>query len=126
MHSPLRALALVLVLASALALPASAQPKRCVGEILTVDGTAICATFTADAPGAGSVTVHESFTAAGKATGRTFSFELLAGAASSRAIHDADISELVPGRTLHMSLRYSGGSVTLEHAQLLPGGKPLK
>jgi len=25
-----------------------------------------------------------------------------------------------------MSLKYEAGAVTLEHAQLLPGGKPLK
>ena len=125
MLSPFR-LVVAAVLIAAFALPATAQPKKCAGETLTVEGTPVCVAFSADEPAAGAVVVHETFSAAGKSTGNTFTFEMLPGAATSRTIHDADISALVPGRTLHMSLRYAGGNVTLEHAQLLPGGKPLK
>ncbi|GAC1431361.1 MAG: hypothetical protein NVSMB5_25390 [Candidatus Velthaea sp.] len=125
MLSPFR-LTVAAALVLALGLPALAQPKKCAGETLTVEDTPVCVAFTAEAPSATSVVVHETFSAGGKSTSSTFTFDILPGAASSRTIHNADISPLVAGRTLHMSLRYGGGAVTLEHAQLLPGGKPLK
>ncbi|MFN2460800.1 MAG: hypothetical protein ABR591_08965 [Candidatus Velthaea sp.] len=119
--------AAVLALAAAFSAPAVAQTaKGCAGDILPVGGVAVCATFTAGAPAGRSVVVHESFTGAGKSTAKDLTIEIVPGAKASRTLDDVDLSPIVTGRSLHMTLRYDGGTVTLEHALLLPGAVPLK
>jgi len=86
----------------------------------------VCITFRASEPSGKSVAVVATYSAGAKSVTREIAFELMPGAKASRTIDDVDISSLVPGRTLHNTLKYAAGTVTLERAMLLPGAIPLR
>jgi hypothetical protein len=115
----------LLAFACALCVPAVAQPGGC-ADSLRVEGVALCITFSAAVPAGNMVQVRETLSAAGKSITHEVSFELVPGARASRTIDDVDISSLVPGRSLHTTLKYSAGKVTLDRALLLPGAIPLR
>jgi hypothetical protein len=122
-------LAAALTLAATLTAPAAAQSRSC-DSTLTVEGVPICMNFSV-LPGtanSNTVSVHETLAAGNKLVEKNVVFDILAGATQSRAIDDIDISQIVPGKTLHNTLLYTNatGAITLERSLLLPGAIPLK
>jgi len=52
--------------------------------------------------------------------------QVLAGAVVSRGVDDIALAPLGLSSTLHLTLAYADGKVSVEHALLLPGAVPLK
>jgi hypothetical protein len=117
--------ALALVLASPAL--ASAQPsQRCSHDTFSIGSRAV--SVSACAPvgvTSGDVTVSETI-AGGTSIGHETAIHVLAGAAVSRAVDDVDLAPLGLASTLHLTLAYADGKVSVEHALLLPGAIPLK
>lgn len=71
------------------------------------------------------VTISEALSASGNSVNRTATLDFVA-ADAARAIDDIPLSALGIKRTLHSTFLYSGGSVKLEHALLVPGAVTVK
>ena len=118
------AFAAVLVLTAATA--ASAQSDRCTKDALTIEGAPVTATICIPAGATGPKLAVTETLVGGTATIRhTTSFDLLP-AGVSRTVDDIALDRLGSRRTLHVTLAYREGIVTLEHALLLPGAIPVK
>ncbi len=116
------AVALVLTAASA----ASASSDRCTKDALTIEGVPVMATICVPAGASGSkVTVSETLVGSAGTLNHTTIFDLLP-AGVSRTVDDIVLEKLGSKRTLHVTLAYREGVVTLEHALLLPGAIPVK
>ena len=123
----MRSFAAVLALLALSAVPAAAQPaQRCAHDTFDVAGKAVVVTVCAAAPEGGKLAVSESFKGGSGSFTRATSIDVLSGAAVSRAVDDAALAPLGINATLHLTLAYRGGAVTIEHALLLPGATPLK
>jgi hypothetical protein len=118
-------LALGLVAVSAVA--AGAQPvERCSHDIFAIGGQPVGVSVCApDGPSNGLVAVTE--TVKGTSTiSHAATIQVLAGAAISRGVDDVALAPLGLSATLHLTLAYADGKVSVEHALLLPGAVPLK
>jgi hypothetical protein len=123
----MRSFAAVLALLALSAAPAAAQPaQRCSHDTFDVGGKALAVTVCAAAPAGGKVAVSESFKGGSGSFSRSTAIDVLGDAAVSRAVDDAGLNPLGINGTLHLTLAYRGGAVTIEHALLLPGATPLK
>jgi hypothetical protein len=117
------AAALTLLVWSAAA-PALAEP--CSHESFEVDGSALTVNVCAASPSGGKVSVSESFKSGAATFSHTATIDVLSGASVSRTVDDVALSPLGSSRTLHLTLAYREGAVSIEHALLLPGAIPLK
>jgi hypothetical protein len=114
-------------LAAGLGLPAAAQGERCTRDTLGIEGANVAASFCVPAGAAApNVSVTETFTLLGKTLQRTTPLAVVAGALTSRTIDDVDLAPIGLKRSLHMTLAYRLGLVSLEHALALPGATPVK
>jgi hypothetical protein len=115
-------LALGLVAVSAVA--AGAQPvERCSHDIFAIGGQPVGVSVCG--PSNGLVAVTE--TVKGTSTiSHAATIQVLAGAAISRGVDDVALAPLGLSATLHLTLAYADGKVSVEHALLLPGAVPLK
>ena len=124
MLQAISAFATVLVLTAATA--ASAQSDRCTKDALTIEGASVTATICVPAGATGpKVAVTETLVGSAGTVSHTTSFELLP-VGVSRTVDDIVLEKLGSKRTLHVTLAYREGVVTLEHALLLPGAIPVK
>ena len=118
------AFAAVLVLTAATA--ASAQSDRCTKDALTIEGAPVTATICIPAGATvPKLAVTETLSGRTGTLSHTTSFDLLP-AGVSRTVDDIALDKLGSRRTLHVTLVYREGVVTLEHALLLPGAIPVK
>jgi hypothetical protein len=103
----------------------------CSRDTLAVDGIpvaiALCvvASHGPDANRTIAVTLAETFSARGTSFSRTANLDFFNGY-TARAIDDVSLERLGMPRSLHLSLDYRGGTVTVAHALLLPGAIPLR
>lgn len=119
--------AVILGVAASLGAPASAQSARCSHDALSLDGLPLEARFCVPADaGAPTVTVTETFSARGGSVEKTVALTVVAGARISRTIDVVDLEPLGVAHSLHVTLAFRAGLVTLEHALALPGAIPLK
>lgn len=127
MRSTVRIIVAALALV-ATSVAADAQPAgRCSHEAFPVAGQSIGVTVCAGASdGAKSVPVNETFKGRAGSFSHTASIDVLPGAATSRAVDDVGLTPLGLPYTLHLTLAYREGLVSIEHALLLPGAVPLK
>lgn len=116
----------------AAAAPALAQGSgRCTNEALTIEGQKVSAQFCVTGEAAAGpnkpvhVTISESLSAGGSNVNRTAGLDFVA-ADAARAIDDIPLAPLGIKKTLHSTFLYSGGSVKLEHALLVPGAVTVK
>lgn len=115
------------------AAPAPPTASRCTHETLNVTGTAVtigyCVTG-APRPNAGAevlVPVEATYSAPAGTFRRTTDYRFIAGEASSRIVQNLALDRLgLPGKTLHLTLVYSGGLVRIEGALLTPGAIAVK
>jgi hypothetical protein len=112
------------LLAWSTAAPALADP--CSHDSFEVDGKPLGVTVCAAAPSSGKVAVTQTFKSGGAAFSQPATIELLNGASISRTVADVALSPVGSPRTLHLTLAYREGTVSVEHALLLPGAIPLK
>lgn len=111
----------------------AAQADPCTHRSLAIQGMPVTITLctTGQRPGSSAagktlvVGLQEEFQGPKGSFSRTTSLEFLGGVAVSRTFDDVAIDRLGVARTLHMTLSLRGGSVTLEHAMLVPGAVPL-
>ncbi|MBV8601535.1 MAG: hypothetical protein JO359_08235 [Candidatus Eremiobacteraeota bacterium] len=109
----------------------AAGGDRCSVDNLPIDGQRVAATFcVVDAVAAGPnkpvrVTVSESLVGPGGNLSRTSSLDFVADD-PARAIDDIPLAVLGIKKTLHSTFLYSGGTVKLEHALLVPGAVTVK
>ena len=113
------------VLASAVALPAAAQP-RCDRQTFAISGDAVTVTACAAPPASGEVAVAETVARGAATSTHTATIALVSGAAVSRGVDDLPLAPLGLSGTLHLALAYRNGAATIEHAMLLPSAIPLK
>ncbi|HTJ24541.1 MAG TPA: hypothetical protein VMA36_00115 [Candidatus Limnocylindria bacterium] len=106
------------------AAPALADP--CSHESFEVDGKALAVTVCAAPPSEGAVTVTQTFRSGSASFSAPATIDVLSGASVSRTSTDVALSPIGSSRTLHLTLAYRSGSVSVEHALLLPGAIPLK
>lgn len=105
---------------------------RCTREILEVgdDPVAISLCVSNARPGLGTpdvtVDVDETFAGRGSSFARSTSLDFLRDQEAAKAIDDVSLDRLGLARSLHLSLQYRGGLVSIAHALLLPGAIPLK
>jgi hypothetical protein len=119
--------AVIFGLAVGFGTPVSAQSERCSRDVLTLDGIPVAARFCVPTDArAPSVTVTETFSARGNSVEKTVALTLVTGARISRTIDSIDLEPLGLTHSLHVTLAFHGGLVTLEHALALPGAIPLK
>ena len=106
---------------------ASAQPsQKCSRESFPVGGQAVAVTVCAGAPEGRTLAVTETIRGASTSFTHNASIDVLPGAGVSRTVDDVSLTPLNLPYTLHLTLAYHGGEVTIEHALLLPGAVPLK
>jgi hypothetical protein len=124
----MRSFVAVLALFVASIAPALAQPaQRCAQDTFPVGGQSVAVTVCAGAPDGGkSVPITETLKNGSSSFNRTTTIEVLPGASASRTVDDVSLVPLGLPYTLHLTLAYRGGAVTIEHALLLPGAVPLK
>ena len=122
----MRTFVAVAALVAASIAPALAQGGKCSHETFPVGGQSVAVTVCAAAPEGKSVAISESFKGASASFGHAASIEILPGAAASRAVDDVALTPLGLQYTLHLTLAYRDGGVSIEHALLLPGAVPLK
>jgi hypothetical protein len=116
--------AAVALLVWSTAAPALADP--CSHDTFDVDGRPLAVTVCATPPNAGKVAVTQTFKAGSATFSQPATIELLNGASVSRSAADVSLSPIGSPRTLHLTLAYRDGAVSVEHALLLPGAIPLK
>jgi hypothetical protein len=107
-----------------LPLCAAAAPE-CAHDTFTIGGTPVAVNACAAPARKGAVPVALALTGPKGSVQSNASIELIDGGVS-RAIDDVDLAGMGLGYTLHLTLAYRGGAVTIEHALLLPGAVPLK
>lgn len=126
----MRHLLLAAALAASLATPARAQ-DQCTHSTMLVHGTPLqvdlCVASAPRSPG-GIVNVGlvATYTAAGRSFTQKATVRFITGEGPARALDSADLSSVGVAGTLHMTLLYSGGLVTVEHALLTPGAVTVK
>jgi hypothetical protein len=123
----MRTFVLTLGLIAVGAAAAGAQPAdRCSHDTFTIGGQRVAVNVCAPlAPSEGAVPVRETVTGASTITQAT-TIQILSGAAVSRGVDDVPLNPLGLSSTLHLTLTYADGKVSVEHALLLPGAVPLK
>lgn len=131
MTSARKAVALGVALFAGSAWPADGAGS-CTTRALIVDGSPVDVTLCTtdvrrarDAAETVDVTVAEEFRSSQGRLIRTSRLQFLAGEQTSRTLEDVPIASIGIPKTLHLTLRYHGGVVTLEHAMLLPGAVPV-
>lgn len=121
--------AVALLAAAVLAGPSSAaaqQPSpRCSHDVFPIGGQAVVVAACATAQN-GTIAVSESVRGASGALTHATTMSLLAGASVARTVDDIPLQQLGLAYTLHLTLAYRDGQMTVEHALLLPGARPLK
>ena len=124
----MRTLLAVAVLFAAGAGGAAAQPaaRGCSNDIFTVGGQRVSVTVCAGAIDGSAVAITETAKSGTKTASGVASIEILSAAATSRSVDDLSLAPLGLSSTLHLTLAYRNGTVTTEHALLLPGAVPLK
>ncbi len=106
---------------------AAQSDPRCSVYALPVDGGTVAARFCVPGePPSASVAISESFAARGRSFTKLLALATVPGQRTTRAIDDVDLAPLAIARTLHLTLAYRAGRVTLEHALALPGAIPVK
>jgi len=106
---------------------AAQSVPRCSAYSLGIDGTTVTARFCVPGgPPAATVTVSEIFSAHGLSFTKLLGLATIPGQRTTHAIDDIDLAPLAVARTLHVTLAYREGRVTLEHALALPGAIPVK
>lgn len=118
--------ALLAILASSVSAAAAQPAQRCSAETFPVGGQAVRVTVcgTAAAGGA-SVPVTETVKSGAKSFEHQTTIDVLEGAVS-RTVDDLSLTSIGLPYTLHLTLAYRQGAVSIEHALLLPGAIPLK
>jgi hypothetical protein len=113
--------------------PTAVPAAPCSSDTFGIDGHAVLVRICAPAPGAvgekgkpAPVQLRETFSTGGTSFERTVSLHSVDGAASSRTIDDVPLDKLGIAKTLHLTIGYKPGGVTLERALLVPGAVPLK
>lgn len=113
-------------------LAASAQDRRCTQETLAVRGTPVTIGYCITGParstigGEIAVPVQASYSAPGGSFQETLTLRFLSGEGLSRVIRNLDLSHVGSTGTLHLTLAYSGSSVSIESATLTPGAITIK
>ena len=108
-------------------LPGAAQQpsSRCSHDVFPIGGQAVVVAACGTAQN-GTVAVTESLRGASSTLSHSTTMSLLAGASVARTVDDIPLQQLGLGYTLHLTLAYRDGQMTVEHALLLPGARPLK
>src|SRR5579875_990719 len=102
------------------------QPSpRCSHDVFPIGGQAVVVTACGAARN-GTVAVSESVRGASSTVAHSTAMSLLAGASVARTVDDIPLQPLGLPYTLHLTLAYRDGQMTVEHALLLPGARPLK
>lgn len=121
-----------LVCALALLPVAASAQSGCSKETLPVRGTPVtigfCVTGT-PSRAVGSellVPVAASYSAAGGSFGQNVVLRFIEAEGPSRVIQDVDLAKLGAQGTLHLTLVYKGGTVSIESALLTPGAITIK
>ncbi|HEY5257679.1 MAG TPA: hypothetical protein VIJ12_04805 [Candidatus Baltobacteraceae bacterium] len=118
----------VLLLAPA----AAGAAGQCSRETLAVPGSPVTVSYcVAGAPSAGPgdellVPVSESYSAPGGSYADSATLHFLTGESASRQIAAVDLTRLGSTGTLHLTLVYHGGLVSVESAILTPGAIKIK
>jgi len=111
---------------------AGAQGNRCTKETLPVRGTAVTISYCvtgSPSKAAGSellVPVTASYASSGGAFSESPTLHFIAAEGPSRVIEDVDLSKLGTAGTLHLTLVYKSGAVSIESAMLTPGAVTIK
>ncbi|HEY5341318.1 MAG TPA: hypothetical protein VIK27_09850 [Candidatus Aquilonibacter sp.] len=126
----MRHLLLAAALAASLATPAGAQ-DQCTREPLIVRGTPLqvelCVAAAPQSPGGiVNVALVATYTAASRSFTQRATVRFITGEGPARALNSVNLSSVGVAGTLHMTLLYSGGLVTIEHALLTPGAVTVK
>ncbi|MDQ2991291.1 MAG: hypothetical protein M3R30_00520 [Candidatus Eremiobacteraeota bacterium] len=127
----MKRLALALTLA-AIPLAAPAQSGNCTKEVLPVRGTPVTVTYCVEgtptkAPGSELlVKVAATYSAPGGSYSNAPVLRFIAAEGPSRVIEDLDLAKVGSRGTLHLTLVYKAGAVSIESALLTPGAVPIK
>ncbi len=127
----MKRLALALTLA-AVPLAAPAQSGNCTKEVLPVHGTPVTIAYCiegtpAKAPGSELlVKVAGTYSAPGGSFSDARVLHFIAAEGPSRVIEDVDLAKLGSTGTLHLTLVYKAGAVSIESALLTPGAITVK
>lgn len=127
----MKRLALALTL-TAIPMAASAQSGNCTKETLPVHGTPVTVSYCVSgkphqAPGSELlVNVNAVYSAPGGSITETATLHFIAAEGPSRVIEDVDLTKLGSNGTLHLTLVYHGGAVSVESALLTPGAITIK
>ncbi len=127
----MKRLALALTLA-AIPLAAPAQSGNCTKEVLPVRGTLVTIGYCVEdtpvkAPGSELlVKVAATYSAPGGSFGDARVLHFIAAEGPSRVIEDVDLTKVGSTGTLHLTLVYKAGAVSIESALLTPGAITIK
>jgi hypothetical protein len=126
----MRHLLLAIALAVGLATPAGAQ-DQCTHSTLIVQGTPLqvelCVTAAPQGPsGIVNVALVGTYSASGRSFTQHATLRFITGEGPARALNSAGLASLGIAGTMRMTLLYSGGVVTIEHAMLTPGAIRIK
>jgi hypothetical protein len=105
---------------------AFAASAGCSHDALTIDGMPVTVVLCATKSDPKTVTVSETFTSKSATLAHATTIDVLPGEESSRGIDDVPLAQLAIAKTIHITMHYRAGAITLEHALLLPGAVPLK
>jgi hypothetical protein len=125
MRSILGSLAGMMAAVLVLGAPAGAA-DRCTQDQLVVDGIALATTMCVPAPENGHVEVSETYVHGDVTITRTLAIDMVSGATIARALDDVPLDLLGSTKRLRVTLAYSNGLASLEHALVLPGALVLK
>ncbi len=112
--------------AATLAVPPSTA--GCSTDAVTIDATPVTITLCATKSAPQTVTVSETFASKSATMNHATTIDVLPGETSSRGIDDVPLAQLAlaNAKSLHITMHYKAGTITLEHALLSPGAVPLK
>ncbi len=107
---------------------ASAPIPGCSSDAVTIDGTPVTVTLCATKSTPQTVTVSETLASKSATLTHATTIDVLPGESSSRGIDDVPLAQLAiaNAKSLHITMHYKAGAITLEHALLSPGAVPLK
>jgi hypothetical protein len=104
---------------------ASPPPVPCSHDTFAIDGP-LNVTLCAMKSGPTTIAIAETFANKTGSFSHATTIDLVPGAESARGIDDVALAPLGLSQTLHIAMRYKGGSVVLERALLAPGAIVLK
>jgi hypothetical protein len=133
MIASLAGLTLAGALAAASPVPALRGAESCSNDSFAIDGKTVsvqvCAPSDAPVPEKGkraTVPLRETVSGAGASFVHETALTYHPGSEPSRTIDDVPLDKLGMAKSLHLTIGYRPGSVTLEHVLLVPGAVPLK